>query len=92
MKTIGSSEKLKLISDRELDVTEVDIDKNNLEESMNNIKKFSKQLFVRKEKAVFLGGDHSISYSTAKAFFDSEKDGFLIVCRFYMQLRQDRRH
>ena len=44
------------------------------EEENNLIYKNAVEIFNEKPKTVFLGGDHSISYSTVKAFFDSVRN------------------
>ena len=53
-----------------LDLEEIHLDNSNLELTNNLIYKNSLKIFEIQPKTVFLGGDHSISYSTGKAFFD----------------------
>lgn len=55
------------------DLEEIHLDNSNLEEVNELIYKNSLRIFEEKPKTIFLGGDHSISYSTAKAFFDYNK-------------------
>ena len=44
------------------------------------IYKNAKEIFLEQDKALFLGGDHSISYSLVKAFKDVNGiDSFLVV-------------
>ena len=85
LRKIYSNEQGKLIDVNLLDLEEIHIDNYNLELSNNLIYKNSLEAFETKPKTVFLGGDHSISYSTTKAFFDyvrnrnSGKEPCLIV-------------
>ena len=53
-----------------LDLEEIHLDNNNIEEANDLIYKNSLDAFETKPKTIFLGGDHSISYSTTKAFLD----------------------
>lgn len=53
-----------------LDVEEIHLDNSNLELTNNLIYKNSFKIYETKPKVVFLGGDHSISYSTVRAFLD----------------------
>ncbi len=50
------------------DIDEVEIVESNLEETFRNIENKAKEVFKESDKAIFLGGDHSISYATIKAF------------------------
>lgn len=52
------------------DLEEIHLDNGNLEEANSLIHKNSLKAFETKPRTVFLGGDHSISYSTTKAFLD----------------------
>ena len=66
-----------------LDLEEIHLDNSNLELTNNLIYKNSFAIFGTKSKTIFLGGDHSISYSLTRAFLDycqnSEKKPCLIV-------------
>lgn len=66
-----------------LDLEEIHLDNSNLEYTNKLIYKNSLEIFQEKPKVVFLGGDHSISYSTTKAFLDncrnSKKEPCLII-------------
>lgn len=55
---------------------EVEVDNNNIDESHTNI--FNKVLQL-KEKSIILGGDHSISYPSFKAFAQKHKDAGIVV-------------
>lgn len=57
-----------------LDLEEIHLDNSNLESSNKLIYKNSLDIFQTKPKVLFLGGDHSISYSTTKAFLDNCKN------------------
>jgi len=70
LKEIHSNEKGIPIDVRLLDLEEIHLDNFNLELTNNLIYKNSFKFFETKSKIIFLGGDHSISYSTTKAFFD----------------------
>jgi len=85
LKNIYSNEQGKEINFEKLDLEEIHLDNSNLELSNNLIYKNSFEAFETKPKTIFLGGDHSISYSTTRAFFDyvqnkgSGKEPCLIV-------------
>ena len=65
------------------DIEEIHIDNTNLELTNKLIYKNSMEIFETKPKTIFIGGDHSISYSTTRAFLDfcknSGKEPCLIV-------------
>lgn len=58
---------------------ELKLNKTNIQESIELINKKAKDIFKANEKAIFIGGDHSVSYPLVKAFTESNKDPFLIV-------------
>jgi len=66
-----------------LNLEEIHLDNSNLEYTDKLIYKNSLEIFQTKPKVLFLGGDHSISYSTTRAFMDncqnSKKEPCLIV-------------
>lgn len=66
-----------------LDLEEIHLNNSNIELSNNLIYKNSFETFETKPQVVFLGGDHSISYSTTKSFLNycnnSGKEPCLIV-------------
>ena len=70
LKDIYSNEEGKVIDVKLLDLEEIHLDNSNLELANSLIYKNSLKIFEIQPKTVFLGGDHSISYSTGKAFFD----------------------
>ena len=61
------------------DVGEVEIVGSNLEETFGNIVEKAKQGFKETDKVVFLGGDHSISYSCVKAVGEGKKIGLVVL-------------
>ncbi|MBU2104747.1 MAG: arginase family protein [Nanoarchaeota archaeon] len=83
LKNISSKEQGKLIDLQSLDLEEIHLDNGNIEESNKLVYKNSFEIFQEKPKVVFLGGDHSVSYSLTRAFLDycqnSEKYPCLIV-------------
>jgi agmatinase len=70
LKEIYSSEEGKIIDTSSLDLEEIHLDNSNLELTNKLIYENAFETFETKPKTIFLGGDHSISYSTGKAFFD----------------------
>ncbi len=70
LKEIHSNEQGKVIDPQFLDLEEIHVDSGNVEMSNELIYKNSFETFEERPKVVFLGGDHSISYSTTRAFFD----------------------
>ncbi len=70
LKEIYSSEEGKIIDTALLDLEEIHLDNSNLELSNKLIYKNSLKIFDSKPQTIFLGGDHSISYSTTKAFLE----------------------
>ena len=83
LEEIHSSEHLILFDLRLLELDEVHLDNGNIEYSNKLIYKNALEFFGTKLKTVFLGGDHSISYSIVRAFLDycrqNEKEPCLIV-------------
>jgi len=73
----------KLKPAKNIDFEEIHVDNYNLEEQDTLIYENSLQTFETKEKIIFLGGDHSISYPLTKAFLDyckkDHKSPFLII-------------
>jgi arginase family enzyme len=67
---ISSNEEGKLIEFSKLDLEEIHLDNSNLELTNKLIYENSFETFEEHPKTIFLGGDHSISYSITRAFFD----------------------
>jgi formiminoglutamase len=67
---IYSNEQGKPFDIERLDLEEIHLDNSNLELTNKLIYKNALETFESKPKTVFLGGDHSISYSLAKAFLE----------------------
>jgi len=70
LKEIHSNESGNIIDSSLLDLEEIHLDNSNIELSNKLIYENALEIFETKPKVIFLGGDHSISYSTAKAFLD----------------------
>ena len=70
LKEIYSSEEGKMIDTALLDLEDIHLDNSNLELSNKLIYENSLKIFYSKPQTIFLGGDHSISYSTTKAFLE----------------------
>jgi len=83
LREIRSNEKGKIIDVDKLDLEEIHLDHSNIEYSNQLIYKNAFETFETKPRVVFLGGDHSISYSLTRAFLDycenSGKEPCLIV-------------
>ncbi len=83
LKEIHSSELGKPLDFRLLDLEEIHLDNSDLELTNNLIYRNSFKMFENHPKTIYLGGDHSISYSLVRGFFDScensAKEPFLIV-------------
>jgi len=68
LKKIHSNEQGNIIDTKLLDLEEIHLDNSNLELTNKLIYENSLETFETKTQVIFLGGDHSISYSTTKAF------------------------
>ncbi len=83
LRNINTNESGKDIDVDELDLEEIHLDNSNLEVANKLIYENSIETFETKSKTIFLGGDHSISYSITKALVDfcknSAKEPCLIV-------------
>jgi len=83
LKDIHGNESGKPIDSRLLDLEEIHLDNSNVELSNELIYKNSFKMFETQPKTIFIGGDHSISYSIGRGFFDycqnSGKEPCLIV-------------
>ena len=83
LKEIHSNEQGKLIDVDLLDLEEIHLDNSNPEKANGLIYKNSLEIFETKPKTIFLGGNHSLSYSVGKAFLEhcknSDKKSCLII-------------
>jgi len=70
LKEIHSNEQGNIIDSSLLDLEEIHLDNSNLELTNKLIYENSLEIFETKPRVIFLGGDHSISYSTVRAFLD----------------------
>lgn len=76
---VYSSEAGKFVDKRFLDLEEIHLDNNNVKESGDLIYRNARKIFSGQDKALFIGGDHSISYPLVRAFSDIFEKTFLIV-------------
>lgn len=83
LRNIYTNEQGRIVNVDLLDLEEIHLDNSNLELTNNLIYKNSLKTFETKSRSIFLGGDHSVSFSITKAFFDycknSNKEPCLIV-------------
>lgn len=83
LETIYSNEEGKPIDARLLDLEEIHLDNSNIEIANRLIQKNSLEIFQTKPRAIFIGGDHSVSYSLTKSFLnycsEENKKPYLIV-------------
>lgn len=83
MRNIWANESGKPVNADSLELEEIHLDNSNLEISNKLIYENALEIFETKPKVIFLGGDHSISYSLGKAFLNycnnSGKEPCLIV-------------
>ncbi len=71
LREIYSNEGGKSVQKENFDLEEIHLDNSDLILSNKLIYKNSFECFEEQPKTIFLGGDHSVSYSIARAFFDS---------------------
>lgn len=80
---VHSSENLKPIDTQLLDIEEINVNNGDVEEMNELIYRSSFENFEKNHRVCFLGGDHSVSYSLVRGFFDSiqskGKESCLIV-------------
>jgi arginase family enzyme len=92
IKQIHSNEKGIPINPQLFDLEEIHLDNSNLELTNKLIYENSLDAFETKPKTIFLGGDHSISFSTTNAFLDyckkEEKKPCLVVFDAHADLMQ----
>lgn len=65
--------------ERDLRLEEIHVDNEDLVEQDELIYKNSLDLFEEEDRVIFLGGDHSVSYSIGSAFYEKHPTGKLIV-------------
>ena len=82
-KKIGVNEKGREISIENIELEEIHVDNDNLKEQEKLIYENAFETIEKQDKCVFLGGDHSISFSIGKAFLEycrkQKKNPCLIV-------------
>ena len=89
LKEIYSNEQGVIVNPSLLDLEEIHLDNSNLELSHKLIYKNTLEILGTKQKTLFLGGDHSISYSTGKAFLDYCKLERKIPCLIVFDAHPD---
>ena len=70
LEEIYTSESGKEINSKELDISEISFENSNIELMNKEIYEKSLKFIKENNKLIFLGGDHSISFSTGKAFLE----------------------
>ncbi|PIN90371.1 hypothetical protein COU61_02690 [Candidatus Pacearchaeota archaeon CG10_big_fil_rev_8_21_14_0_10_35_13] len=64
----------------EWDIEEIHVDNDNLEEQEKLVYENSKEAYEKNDKVIFIGGDHSLTYVTGKAFLEYYgKESYMIV-------------
>jgi arginase family enzyme len=86
---IYSNESGKAIEIDKLDLEEIHLDNSNLELTNKLIYKNALSIFESKERTIFLGGDHSISYSLGKAFLDHCENNCVKPCLIIFDAHPD---
>jgi arginase family enzyme len=71
------------------DLEEIHLDNSNLELTNKLIFKNALEIFELKEKVIFLGGDHSITFSLGKAFFENCKLKGKVPCLIVFDSNSD---
>jgi agmatinase len=89
LKEIYSSEQGVIVDVPSLDLEEIHLDNKNLELSNELIYKNSLKMFETKPQTIFLGGDHSISYSTTNAFLKYCKSTKKVPCLIVFDAHPD---
>lgn len=89
LKEIYSNEQGVPIDVNLLDLEEIHLDNSNIEHSNKLIYENALETFETKPKTIFLGGDHSISYSLAKAFLDNCKNERKLPCLIVFDAHAD---
>jgi arginase family enzyme len=86
---IHSNEQGKPIDKRLLDLEEIHLDNSDLELSNKLIYEYAKKTVENQNKSIFLGGDHSISFSLVKGFSESVKEGGKEPCLIIFDAHAD---
>jgi len=79
LKKLKSKENGELIYFDKLNLEEIHVDLRDLKEADWLIEKNAKEIFYKHDKAIFVGGDRSLSYPVLKSFIEVEKNPLLIV-------------
>jgi agmatinase len=89
IKNIHSNELGKIIDSSLFDLEEIHLDNYNLELTNKLIYENAFEIFEKKTKAIFLGGDHSISYSLTRAFLDNCQNSVKKPCLIVFDAHSD---
>ena len=89
LKNIFTNSQGKKIELEKLDLEEIHLDNYNLELTNKLIYENAFETFKAKPKIIFLGGDHSVSYSLTRAFFDSCDDSGKEACLIVFDAHPD---
>ena len=89
LKEIYTNEAEEKIEVGKLDLEEIHLDNSNLELSNELIYKNALECFEERPKTIFLGGDHSVSYSTARAFLNYCKSSGSTPCLIVFDANAD---
>ena len=83
IRSIYSNEQGKLVDADSLDLEEIHLDNSDVEKANELIQKNALEIFEESERPIFLGGDHSVSYSLTKSFLEyckvRKKNPYLVV-------------
>ena len=79
LEEVYSNERGKIVDKQLFNLEEIHVDNNNVEEANKLIYENSREIFSSQDKALFIGGDHSISYGLVKGFMENFENPFLIV-------------
>lgn len=89
LKEMYSNEQGNVIDSTSLDLEEIHLDNSNLELSHKLIYKNALEILETKPQTIFLGGDHSITYSLTKSFLDYCKKGKKSPCLIIFDAHPD---
>ncbi|MGV8151928.1 MAG: arginase family protein [Candidatus Nanoarchaeia archaeon] len=88
LKAIKCKENGNFITLKREHIGEVEITQD-INECNFNIEQKALETFYKNDRAFFVGGDHSISYSILKSFFKKEENGFLIVFDAHLDCKEN---
>jgi len=89
LRNISANEQGKKIELEKIDLEEIHLDNYNLELTSKLIYENAFEAFEAKPRIIFLGGDHSVSYSLTRAFLDSCDDSGKKACLIVFDAHPD---